>query len=260
LPGAQVGNVIGSIDAHEAKGDAMSTIEESVEVDVPLRTAYDQWTQFEEFPRFMEGVDEVRQLDDTRLHWRASIAGVTREWDAKITQQVPDEVIAWQATEGHLNDGAVRFEPLDDAHTRITLLMEHEAEGFVESVGDALGVVKRRAKGDLKRFKEMVESEGDATGQWRGEVHQGETTSGAGLRDDEGVPTPTADRDDPTLGLPNYAREEDVNMGQGLDPDRGSTFDKALERDADVSQQRYESDAPTPETRDAMEDHPPRTD
>jgi Polyketide cyclase / dehydrase and lipid transport len=245
----------------------MSTIEESVEVDVPVATAYNQWTQFEDFPRFMEGIDEVRQLDDSRLHWRASIAGVTREWDAQITQQVPDQVIAWQATDGHLNDGAVRFEQIDGDQTRITLQMEHEPEGFVESVGDALGMVKRRAKGDLERFKQLVEAQGTASGEWRGEVRQGRTIDdpsgtadtselpGAELRDDEAVPTRTPYPHDPEAGLPNR-RDDDVDMGQGLSPERGDSYDEAIARDGDIAKRLGDDEGPTPETRDALGEHP----
>ena len=155
----------------------MSTIEESIEVGVPVRTAYNQWTQFEEFPRFMEGVEEIRQLSDTRLHWKAKIAGDTKEWDAEITEQLPDERVAWKSVSGAPNAGVVTFHRIEEGKTRIMLQMDVEPEGVLEKAGDALGVVKRRAKGDLGRFKELVESLGTETGAWRGEVHQGTTTS-----------------------------------------------------------------------------------
>jgi uncharacterized membrane protein len=148
----------------------MSTIEESVEVDVPIRTAYDQWTQFESFPEFMEGVEQVRQLDDTHLHWVAEIGGVRREWDAEVTEQHPDERVAWTATDGATNAGVVTFHRLDDARTKVMLQLEFEPHGPVEKVGDALGIVKRRATGDLERFKSFIEARGTETGAWRGDV------------------------------------------------------------------------------------------
>ncbi len=154
----------------------MSNIEQSIEVDVPVRTAYDQWTQFEEFPRFMSGVEEVRQLDDTRLHWVADIGGKRQEWDAKIIDQVPDQRIAWQAVTGKKNGGVVTFHRIDENTTRVTVQMDFEPEGPVEGVGDALGVPERRVKGDLEKFKEFIESRGVETGAWRGEVKQNDLT------------------------------------------------------------------------------------
>ena len=148
----------------------MATIEESVDVEVPVRTAYNQWTQFEEFPRFMEGVRSVTQLDDTHLHWSAEIAGVAREWDAEITEQHPDERVSWRATTGAENAGVVTFHRLSDATTRVMLQLEFEPDGMVEQVGDKLGFVKRRAVGDLQRFKGFIEGRGSETGAWRGDV------------------------------------------------------------------------------------------
>jgi uncharacterized membrane protein len=153
----------------------MATVEQSIEVDVPLQTAYNQWTQFEEFPRFMEGVKEVRQLDDTHLHWIVEVGGKTEEWDAEITEQRPDERVAWRATTGHGNAGVVTFHHRGDNRTAVTVQMEHEAEGLKEQLGSALGADSRRVKGDLERFKEFVESRGRETGAWRGKVKQGET-------------------------------------------------------------------------------------
>ena len=153
----------------------MSTIEESIEVRVPLHTAYNQWTQFKEFPRFMEGVERIDQLDDTRLHWVAEVGGKTQEWDAVITEQRPDERVAWRNTTGATNAGVVTFHRISDDTTRVMVQMEYEPEGFVESVGDALGLAKRRTKGDLERFKEFIESRGAETGAWRGEVNQQRT-------------------------------------------------------------------------------------
>jgi uncharacterized membrane protein len=150
----------------------MATVEKSIDVKVPVRTAYNQWTQFEEFPRFMEGVKEVRQVDDTRLHWVADVAGNTQEWDARITEQSPDQRVAWTTESGTMNAGVVTFHKLDPESTRVMLQIEYEPEGFVETVGDALGFVSRRIEGDLGRFKEFIEERGRETGAWRGEVEQ----------------------------------------------------------------------------------------
>jgi uncharacterized membrane protein len=144
---------------------------------VPVHTAYNQWTQFEDFPKFMEGVEEVRQLDDTKLHWRAKVAGKEREWNAKITEQKPDDRIAWMSTDGAPNGGVVTFHTLEGDATRVMLQLEFEPEGLLEKAGDALGLVKGRAKGDLERFKEYVEKHGTESGAWRGEVEQGVTKS-----------------------------------------------------------------------------------
>jgi uncharacterized membrane protein len=154
----------------------MSQIIESIDIDVPVRVAYDQWTQFEEFPRFMEAVEKVEQLDDTTLRWTAEIAGVKKTWKATITEQTPDQRIAWTSTEGARNAGVVTFHRLEDGKTRVTLQLDVEPEGPVESVGDALGFVQRQAKGDLERFEKFVESRGVATGAWRGEVRQDDVT------------------------------------------------------------------------------------
>ena len=149
-------------------------IEKSIEVDVPVSTAYNQWTQFEEFPEFMEGVEEVRQLDSKRLHWVAKVAGQRKEWDAEIYDQVPDKIIAWRSTSGTLNHGSVRFEPVGVDKCRITLLMTYAPEGWVEKAADALGILSARVQGDLRRFKEFIESRGHETGAWRGTVSEGE--------------------------------------------------------------------------------------
>ncbi len=150
----------------------MSQIIETVDVDVPVRTAYDQWTQFESFPMFMEGVERVEQLDDTTLHWTAEIAGQKRTWKAKITEQIPDQRIAWTSIDGAKNAGVVTFHRLADNKIRVTLQLDVDPEGPVENIGDALGFVQRRAKGDMKRFKEFIESRGSDTGAWRGTVDQ----------------------------------------------------------------------------------------
>ena len=154
----------------------MSSITESIDVEVPVRTAYDQWTQFEEFPRFMDGIESVRQLDDTHLEWTADIAGMDKRWTAEITEQTPDQRIAWKATDGATNAGVVTFHRLDDRQARVTLQLDVEPDGPVESVGDALGFVQRRAKGDLERFKAFIEDRGVATGAWRGDVEQNDVT------------------------------------------------------------------------------------
>ena len=152
------------------------TIDESIEVNVPVATAYNQWTQFEDFPLFMEGVDHVQQLDDTRLHWAATVAGKTNEWDAKILEQHADKQISWISEDGKKTRGTVTFEPLGDNRTRVGLSMSYQAEGFLEAVGAAAGIDKRRVEGDLERFKELVESRGTASDAWRGEISDGETT------------------------------------------------------------------------------------
>jgi uncharacterized membrane protein len=149
----------------------MGGVTKSVDVAVPVRTAYNQWTQFEEFPRFMEGVSEVRQVSDTMTHWKTEIAGVKREFDAKITEQLPDERVAWTSTEGSRQSGVVTFHRLDADHTRVTAQMDFEPDGLVEKAGDMLGVIDRRVKGDLDRFKEFIEGRGGTeTGAWRGSV------------------------------------------------------------------------------------------
>jgi uncharacterized membrane protein len=150
----------------------MSEITESIDVNVPVRTAYDQWTQFESFPQFMEGVEKVVQLDDKTLEWTAKIAGDTKTWRARITEQIPDERVAWTSIEGARNAGVVTFHRLTDDSTRVTLQVDVEPEGAVESAGDALGFVQRRVKGDLERFKEFIEGRGRETGAWRGSVNQ----------------------------------------------------------------------------------------
>jgi uncharacterized membrane protein len=152
----------------------MSRIVESIDVEVPVRVAYDQWTQFEEFPRFMDGVKRVQQLNDTTLEWTAEINGVERSWRAEISEQEPDQVVAWRSTSGARNDGRVSFESLGGNRTRATLELEVEPEGAVEKAGDALGFVERQVEGDLRRFKEFIESRGTPTGGWRGEVEGGQ--------------------------------------------------------------------------------------
>lgn len=150
----------------------MAKIEHSIDIEVPVRQAYDQWTQFEDFPRFMDGVESVRQIDDTHLHWVATIAGKRQEWDAEITEQTPDQRIAWTSITGDPNGGAVDFHRLADERTRVTLTMDVEPQGVIETIGTALGFPSGQVKGDLERFKEFIEARGTATGAWRGEVEQ----------------------------------------------------------------------------------------
>ncbi|WP_328342135.1 SRPBCC family protein [Micromonospora sp. NBC_00421] len=148
-------------------------VERSIEVGVPVSIAYNQWTQFEEFPRFMGGVEEVRQLDDRQLHWVARIAGVRREWDATVLEQVPDEKVAWAASDGVTNAGAVYFQRIGPDRTRVLLCLEYEPDGLVEKAGDRLHVVARQAEADLERFRSYLEARGAETGAWRGSVGSG---------------------------------------------------------------------------------------
>ena len=148
----------------------MSTIEKSIEVNVPVRTAYNQWTQFEEFPRFMEGVKEVTQLDEKRLHWKAEIAGQEKEWNAEIIEQTPDQRIAWTSRSGAPNGGVVTFHRLSDDKSKVMLQLDYDPQGFVENLGDTLGIVSLRVQGDLERFKGFIEKRGRETGAWRGRV------------------------------------------------------------------------------------------
>jgi uncharacterized membrane protein len=147
-----------------------TTVEQSIDVNVPIATAYNQWTQFEEFPQFMDGVDSVRQIDDKHLHWKASFGGSEHEWDAEITEQSPEERVAWRNTDGKENAGVVTFHKLDDAVTRIMVQLDFVPEGIKEKVGAALGAADRRVAGDLERFKAFIEERGSETGAWRGEV------------------------------------------------------------------------------------------
>ncbi|HEX6726491.1 MAG TPA: SRPBCC family protein [Nitrospira sp.] len=148
----------------------MSVIEKAIDVNVPVHTAYNQWTQFEDFPRFMEGVVQVQQKGDNHLHWKASIGGKEQEWDAEITEQIPDQCIAWKSQRGAQNSGMVTFAPLSAAKAKINLRIEYEPEGMLEKAGDAVGVVSQRVEGDLERSKEFIESRGQETGAWRGTV------------------------------------------------------------------------------------------
>jgi ribosome-associated toxin RatA of RatAB toxin-antitoxin module len=164
----------------------MERIEKSIDVGCPVRTVYNQWTQFEDFPKFMDGVKDVRQVDDTHVHWHAEVWGKDKEWDAEITEQVPDERISWRSVSGALNAGTVRFEPLGPDRTRVRLVMAYEPEGAIENIGDALGVMSGRVEHTVKDFKKFIEQRGQETGAWRGEVHdskkQGSPSAAGGGR------------------------------------------------------------------------------
>ena len=158
----------------------MQRVEKSVEVACPVRVVYNQWTQFEEFPRFMAGVKEVKQLDDTHVHWHAEIWGKDKEWDSEITEQVPDQVISWRSVSGAPNSGSVRFEPVSHDRTRVRLTMEYDPEGAVEKTGDALGVFSSRVQNTVEDFKKYIEKRGAESGGWRGEVHGGQKSTPQG--------------------------------------------------------------------------------
>jgi uncharacterized membrane protein len=149
----------------------MTRVQRTIDVSVPIRTAYNQWTQFEEFPRFMDNVKSVKQLDDRRLHWVADIGGKETEWDAEIVDQVPDRRVAWRSTAGTPNDGTVTFEAAGPEMTKVTVAIEAEPTDPVEKTGIAIGMLDRQVAGDLERFKKFIETRGDETGAWRGEIH-----------------------------------------------------------------------------------------
>ena len=150
----------------------MATVQESIDLQVPVQVAYNQWTQFEEFPSFMEGIVDVTQLDDTHLRWIAEIGGKRVEWQAEIIEQIPDQRIVWHSTQGKGNSGTVTFEPIDDGSSRLTVQMEYDTEGMTEALGSAVGIDDRRVQGDLQRFKDMIESRVVETGAWRDTVSQ----------------------------------------------------------------------------------------
>ena len=155
-------------------------VEKSIEVEAPVNKVYNQWTQFEDFPKFMQGIEQVQQLDDKRLRWTAEIAGKRKEWDAEIFEQVPDQKIAWRSTSGAPNAGIISFRPIADNRTHVTVRMEYDPEGVVENVGAALGAVGTRIEGDLKRFRDFIQSRIQETGAWRGEIHAGRVESTGG--------------------------------------------------------------------------------
>jgi len=191
----------------------MAKIEKSIDVNVPVREAYNQWTQFETFPQFMESVESVRQEGDTHLHWTAQIAGKRQEWDAEITEQTPDQRIAWTSTTGDRNAGAVDFHRVADNQTRITLTMDIEPSGAVEAVGTALGIPAGQVEGDLKRFKEFIERRGGATGAWRGEVQQDDVSGSRGTGSSTGSERELAGTG--TMGTTGSSRDLGSDYGTG---------------------------------------------
>jgi stress response protein YsnF/carbon monoxide dehydrogenase subunit G len=198
----------------------MARVEKSIEVDVPVNTAYNQWTQFEQFPQFMEGIEQVTQLDDKHLHWRADIGGKEKEWDAEIVDQIPDQRVAWRSLSGTPNDGVVTFEPVDNNRTRVNLALDYEPEGFLESVGSALGFVSHRVDGDLERFKEFIESRGGETGAWRGAIQGGqETTAAQGIVGGGANATPIGGTE-----ASEYTSTRETS-GSGYDTTAGTTSD-----------------------------------
>ncbi len=163
------------------KENQMTSFESTIEVDRPVREVYDAWTQFEQFPRFMDHVQSVKQIDETHLHWHAKIAGQEHEWDAKILEQQPDRAISWESVSGAENSGAVEFEVIDDSTTRVRLKLNYEPVGVLESTGAALGLMGLSVKKDLSSFKELIEHEADSGHGWRGEVHDGDADSDGNL-------------------------------------------------------------------------------
>jgi len=172
IAAATAGGIMLSKHLRKSHNSDKSAMEESIEVNVPASAAYNQWTQFEDFPKFMKGVTEVRQIDDTHLHWCAKIGGKEEEWDSEITEQIPDKRIAWHSTSGAENSGVVSFHKISDSKTRIMLQMDYAPTDAVEEAGDALGAVRMRIRGDLKHFKKFIEEQGKETGSWRGTVTQ----------------------------------------------------------------------------------------
>src|SRR5438128_3179842 len=183
LGGTEVATALPAL-SNVQEGFIMATIEQSIEVNAPLRAVYNQWTQFEEFPRFMEGVEEVQQLDDKRLHWRARVGGRVEEWDAEIAEQVPDKIIVWRSTSRARNEGIVRFVPLGASKTKVELEMHWDPKDVTERIGDALGADDARIQGDLGRFKKFVEERRTPTGAWRGEIH-GDRVEGDRAQEDQ---------------------------------------------------------------------------
>ena len=225
-------------------------VEKTVVVDVPLSTVYNQWTQFEEFPQFMGGVEKVTQLGDDRLEWVAELGGVRRQWVAKVLEQVPDHKVAWAAVEGATNAGAVTFAPVGSTQTEVHLEMEFEPEGFLETVADKLHIVENQAEYDLENFKRFIESEGYETGAWRGSINQGATVRTPGVEDaassfgDAGKVGDAGEREatftdagieDDLAGNP-AAGEERVNDGGGLNATEAATAfgNQNLDSDPDM--------------------------
>jgi hypothetical protein len=216
----------------------MAEVKESIEVEVPLSVAYNQWTQFEDFPTFMEGVKHVEQLDDRRLHWVAEIAGRTEEWDAEITSQAPDVGVAWVSIGGKGNSGVVTFTPTSEDSTQVMVRIDWEPEGAVEQVGAAVGADDRRVQGDLKRFKDMIETRGVETGGWRGSIASLDMGGNVDLSQVEEGVIP-ADTGEPyATARPNFARgESDPNDPEQFVEDR---FSRGQEQDPTLHEQVHE--------------------
>jgi uncharacterized protein (TIGR02271 family) len=193
----------------------------SIEVNAPLRAVYNQWTQFEEFPHFMEGVEEVRQEGEKRLFWKAKIAGRVKEWEAEITSQVPDQRIAWESVDGSPNSGTITFEELGADLTRVNATIGYEPEGLLEKTGDALGIPSGRIEGDLKRFRDFMEERGHETGGWRGEIGEGESPD-LGLR-------PAADSRSKKVANQSYKAEQEVSEASAETPARQTTGEATVE-------------------------------
>jgi uncharacterized membrane protein len=191
----------------------MDHIEKSIEVDVPVRTVYNQWTQFEEFPRFMQGVEEVKQIDDKRLRWRAEIGGKVVEWEAEIFEQIPDQRIAWRSITGELNSGMINFEPLGPARTRVCLKINYKPEGALEKLGSAFGVVSQRVERDLERFKEFIESRGRETGAWRGQIEGRQVEPSGSFQVAEGG-APRSKRQTASTETPTPLRSAEIESTQ----------------------------------------------
>jgi uncharacterized membrane protein len=199
----------------------MDHVEKCIEVDAPLSMVYNQWTQFEEFPRFMEGVEEVKQLDDKRLRWRAEIAGKVLEWDAEIFEQIPDKRVAWRSKTGALNTGMVNFESLGPNRTKIWLKLNYKPEGAMEKIGSAIGIISQRVEGDLERFKEFIESRGSETGAWRGQIEGRHVESAANERGSaEAMPAmPRSQRQATSTDVPSPLR---AGVGSPVDSSKNS--------------------------------------
>ncbi|MEU2237819.1 SRPBCC family protein [Streptomyces sp. NPDC018338] len=183
----------------------MSMVKETIDIDVPVSSVYNQWTQFEEFPRFMEGVEEVRQIDERHCHWKTKVAGSEREFDTEIVDQLPDERISWRSVTADVaQKGVVTFQRLDEAHTRVSLAMDFEPQGMAEKAGDMLGVLDRRVKGDLRRFKGFIEERGVESGGWRGRISPADAA---------GRPSPTGTTGTTGTGMPGAAPPDDQRYG-----------------------------------------------
>lgn len=247
----------------------MATVQESIEVDVPVSTAYNQWTQFEEFPHFMSGVDSVRQLDDTTVHFETSIAGVKRQYDAQITVQEPDQRVTWESLNEPRNAGTVWFESLGPEQTKVNVELTWEPESAMEKMGAAVGLDSRQVASDLKKFKKFIESQGSDTGAWRESIHDGEVDdqrgatgtagmagaagtgaglgaagAGAGLGGYGAGTSGTADASDETIGTAPSATDDATGYaaGPGMDATPGRTYESGDAYDAAATERPVDAD------------------